>query len=355
MERGTYVEPYRSQKKSVFFKGDRTHHVITFTPSSAKAKDTLYIEVPKPKDLLIVPGTLLLSFDMDIVLDPAEPGAEVNTHPVNNLAANIISRYTVKIGSNIIYDLDHAHLYNTYKDLWETKALRKNSAFKGIQTNQLSKMRADVNSTISAAGDVTSVRDVYGKRYILPLDFELIESHQPVSPKQDISFELTINTKEYVLKYKKADTADFTMKNICLEYDSIRDDILSKEIDRALDVGVPYLFDHVQHYQCQEVKKSDTLVNIEVNGLDRKSMKGILVLFQDEFTAGERDSEKFPNPKIKTIKFSIDSLPNKLYSCGYKTENQWSEISKHFVREEYKRSHDISIDIFYYYTDKFAL
>ena len=195
MERGTYVEPYRSQKKSVFFKGDRTHHVITFTPSSAKAKDTLYIEVPKPKDLLIVPGTLLLSFDMDIVLDPAEPGAKVNTYPVNNLAANIISRCTVKIGSNIIYDLDHAHLYNTYKDLWETKALRKNSAFKGIQTNQLSKMRADVNSTISAAGDVTSVRDVYGKRYILPLDFELIESHQPVSPKQDISFELTINTK----------------------------------------------------------------------------------------------------------------------------------------------------------------
>ena len=145
------------------------------------------------------------------------------------------------------------------------------------------------------------------------------------------------------------------MKNICLEYDSIRDDILSKEIDRALDVGVPYLFDHVQHYQCQEVKKSDTLVNIEVNGLDRKSMKGILVLFQDEFTAGERDSEKFPNPKIRTIKFSIDSLPNKLYSCGYKTENQWSEISKHFVREEYKRSHDMNIDVFDYYTDKFAL
>ena len=204
MERGTYVEPYRSHKRSVFFKGDRTHHVITFTPSSAKAKDTLYIEVPKPKDLLIVPGTLALSFDMDIVLDPAEPGAEVNTYPVHNLAANIISRYTVKIGSNIIYDLDHAHLYNTYKDLWKTKAMRKNSAFSGIQTQLLSKIRADLSSTISAAGDTTAVRDVFGKRYIIPLDFELIESHQPISSKQDIAFELTINAKEYVLCYKKS-------------------------------------------------------------------------------------------------------------------------------------------------------
>ena len=38
MERGSYVSPYRSKKMSVYFKGERTRHVITHNPSTAVEK-----------------------------------------------------------------------------------------------------------------------------------------------------------------------------------------------------------------------------------------------------------------------------------------------------------------------------
>jgi len=275
MERGRYVAPHRSKKTSVAFKGERMHHVITHTPSSAKAGDTLYVPVSIKEGLVIVPGTLALTFDMEIVLDPSEPGDDVNTYVVENLAANIVSQYKIKIGTKEVYDLNHAHLYNTFKDLWLPKAVRKNSVFKGIQTLALRKIRTDLRSTLSTKStpDVVAVRDIFGKRYSLPLDCELIKDHQPISANQDISFELRINSKEYVMNYKNATTADFTLKNICLEYDTISENELPQEINMALNSAVPYLFDHVQYYKCEPVDNSDTLINTEVNGSDRKSLK----------------------------------------------------------------------------------
>jgi len=351
MERGRYVAPYRSKKTSVSFKGERMHHVVTYTPSSANAGDTLYVHVPRPEKLVIVPGTLALTFDMEVVLDPSTPGDDVNTYVVENLAANIVSQYKVKIGTETVYDLNHAHLYNTFKDLWLSRATRKNSVFKGIQTLTLRKIRTDLQSTMSAKStpDVVTVRDIFGKRYSLPLDCELIKDHQPISANQDILFELTINNKEYVINYKNATTADFTLKNIRLEYDTIFENELTQKIDKALDSGVSYLFDHAHHYKCEPVNNSDTLVNVEVSGFHRKSLKGILLLFQDDFKAGERDSEKFANPKISSIKLTIDSVPNKLYSGGYKEENQWHEICKYFASEDYKISNEMWINVFDYY------
>jgi len=79
--------------------------------------------------VLLIPGTLALTLDLDIVLDPAEPRSSVNTYPVNYLAANIISKIVIKANSK---KMDYAHLYNTYRDLWLTEEKRNNSVFEGI-------------------------------------------------------------------------------------------------------------------------------------------------------------------------------------------------------------------------------
>ena len=110
MERGNYLAPYRNRKTCVYFKGETTSYVTNFSPSNAKPGDILYIDFPSVKDELIVPGTFCLTFDLEIALDPREPGADVKNYPVNNLAASIISDIRVKIGSQNISELNYAYL-----------------------------------------------------------------------------------------------------------------------------------------------------------------------------------------------------------------------------------------------------
>jgi hypothetical protein len=259
MERGDYMNTYRSKKISTKFKGEKTFQQITHSPSTAKPGECLSVKMPRIKDLPVVPGTIAISFDMDIVLDPAEPGTAVNTYPVNNLAANLFSRIVVKVGSKAIYELNNAHLYNTYKDLWLSEKQRANSIFRGIQDEELRKLRSDLKTTLSLSKNSnTKLKNIFGKRYTVPLNFELVSDHTPLYTwgiDDDIVFDLTINSKEYVLKYSKADTANFTLNNICLEYVTLRNDELKNDIVRELDVGCPFLFDDVHHYVCRKIDK----------------------------------------------------------------------------------------------------
>ena len=197
------------------------------------------------------------------------------------------------------------------------------------------------------------------KRYRLPINFEMITDHMPISGAlldSNLTFELTINSKNNVLIYASEVTSNFEMKNICLEFETVRDPVLYRDIDRELIGGTQFLYDHIHHYKREEIKKDVAFVNVEIQGLDRKSLKGILMLFEDEFTAGERDSEMFMNPTIKNIKYTIDGLPNKHYSSGYKEWDQWKEISKHFMPEEFKLHQLCNMDLpTYYSAHKFAL
>src|SRR5271155_2566972 len=200
MERGKYLAPYRCLKTSVKFKGEATKYRTTFNPETAKPNDVLYINFPSVKDELIIPNTFGLSFDLEIVLDPSEPGTEVKTYPINNLAANIISDFKVRIGSEYIYSLNNAYLYNTYKDLWLTKYERKNRAINGLQDINLRKLRSDLKTRFVPSLPYMQFQKVYGKRYLIPINFEMITDHMPISGRlfdSEITFELQIKCKKY--------------------------------------------------------------------------------------------------------------------------------------------------------------
>ena len=352
MEYGNYVGPYRSKKASVYFKGKRTQHVInTHTSTSRKPGETLIVQIPRGfKDELIVPGSVMISFDMEVSPD--------TLYLVNNLAASIISQYTVKIGTETIYDLNYAYLYNAYKDMWLSKDTRKNSIFKGIQSTSLRNRRTNLTSDVTLDVDDEVARDIFKNRYIIPLDFDVISNHMPLSEHLQIIFELKINTKEYVLNYlpEKHSSADFIMNNICLEFETVKDENLLREITRGLTGGVSYLFDHVHHYKKYELKKKDDLINVDISGISRRSLKGILLIFEDDFEHGQRNADRFVNPRIKKIELTIDGNSNALYNKGYKEENQWSEICRHFMPEDSKQSDNTYINLKSYYgNDKFAL
>ena len=65
-------------------------------------------------------------------------------------------------------------------------------------------------------------------------------------------------------------------------------------------------------------KGTDTRINIKVNQ-ERRSMKGILLLFVEPYVAGTRDSEKYIFPDLKKISVTINGSPNMLYNNGIET------------------------------------
>ena len=60
-------------------------------------------------------------------------------------------------------------------------------------------------------------------------------------------------------------------------------------------------------------RATDTKINITVN-TQRRSLKGLLLLLTEPYTAGTRDSEKYIFPDIKKISITINGSPNMLYN-----------------------------------------
>ena len=54
---------------------------------------------------------------------------------------------------------------------------------------------------------------------------------------------------------------------------------------------------------------------IKVNA-QRRSLKAILLLFTEPYTAGTRDSEKFVFPDLTKVKVTINGSPSMLYNEG---------------------------------------
>ena len=84
----------------------------------------------------------------------------------------------------------------------------------------------------------------------------------------------------------------------------------------------------IQHSQIP-VNKSDTKWNWSLNDTC-KSLKGILVLFEEE-KPYVRDTSKFYNPKIEKVSVTIEGKPNQLYSQGMRSFEQYDEARKYFA------------------------
>ena len=79
------------------------------------------------------------------------------------------------------------------------------------------------------------------------------------------------------------------------------------------------MYEHVTHHKTISIAKgSDTIINGSIN-VPRRSIKGLLLLFYEPYTAGTRDSEKSFNPDIDEVKVVVNGIPNMLFSLGIKT------------------------------------
>ena len=61
-----------------------------------------------------------------------------------------------------------------------------------------------------------------------------------------------------------------------------------------------------------------------------KSLKGILVLFEEEKIFA-RDTSKFYSPKIQKVSVIVAGKPNQLYAQGMRSFEQYDEVCKYFA------------------------
>ena len=90
------------------------------------------------------------------------------------------------------------------------------------------------------------------------------------------------------------------------------------------------------------------MINEHVN-VTRRSMTGLLFLFTASPVGGTRDSEKFVNPDITSVKIDIDGVPNMLYSRGMIPADLYKSILQRFTGDTSVKEKD------FYTNDKFAL
>ena len=68
-----------------------------------------------------------------------------------------------------------------------------------------------------------------------------------------------------------------------------------------------------------------------------KSLKGILVLFEEE-KPFVRNTSKFYNPKIRKVSVIVEGKPNQLYTQGMRSFEQYDEICKYFAEGKQRDS-----------------
>ena len=97
------------------------------------------------------------------------------------------------------------------------------------------------------------------------------------------------------------------------------------------------LYDRILRHRKIIVNKSDTVWNWAFN-TPCKSLKGILVLFEEEkpYTL---NTSKFYNPKIQKVSVIVEGKPNQLYAQGVRSFEQYDEICKYFA-ERKQRDND---------------
>ena len=122
--------------------------------------------------------------------------------------------------------------------------------------------------------------------------------------------------------------AKYKITDISLEYEIVTQPDLMRSIKDEYQ-SMALLYDRIFRHRQMSVNKSNTMWNWSFN-TPCKSLKGILVLFEEE-RSYVQDMSKFYNPKIQKVSVTVEGKPNQLYAQGMRSFEQYDEICKYFA------------------------
>ena len=345
------LSPRRSKKALNAMKAPYSVKRITFNPSEANPGEKLEVRVPKlNKNEVLVPGSLALRFDIDL------SGGHANNHLVQNVSRALVSQQVVKFGGTPLDNIVDFDVYKIFTDLFLPEETRGNMVAEGVQSKNLSQIRSGAGDKQTTGVDAENkLEKVYGKKYRINLDHQILTDHGVFYPQAlytDLVFELTLAPSEKVVLGPDKTKLKYKLTNIQLEYEMIRSEQLANEATSIYESGKEFAYDHVSRNTVVRVNSPTELVNIKVNS-QRRSLKGILLLFVEPYTAGARDSEKYGFPDLEKVHVTINGSPNMVYNNGIESEDAWRQASRFFMKQKQKPQH-MTLQK-YYAEDKFGL
>ena len=341
------INPNRVPKEPFGLKAESSLNRITFNPSSANPGEKITVNIPLLTDnVVIVPGSVYLSFTLKV-------GGHTNNTLVNNVGRNLVEQLKVSFGGETLQTTERYDLFQTYHDLFLDD--RDDRLRQGICSSNMRKLRTPAGDRVESNSKEVGLAAIHNTKYIIPLDHPVLSDHGGLYPKaltQPLIFEITLPKVDQIVNHDKNEKdkapPTFKLTNIELEYRCIVSDSLSHEATSTYQVGKGFYYENVLHHKKITISKpNDSIINEHVN-LPRRSMTGILLLFEDDYKEGERDSEKFVNPDIKSVNVNIDGMPNRLYSKGMVPTDFWESIKRRMGGAGKLKEED-------FYADKFGL
>ena len=304
MEYGKRLNPERSLRTPKGIKGTRQKVIVTHNPSEIDQAQELLVRFPNlGSDDGIIPGTVNLSFNIELTST-----IDANRTLVRNIGRAIIKKLAVKFEENEIMSVDDYDVLACYRDLWKTKSEKRNAIHQGIICTDgcmENCIKLKINAGDKNASNVQdkAIADAYGNKFIIPLDFEMLDSAAPyyqAGLRNRLCYELTFNDYNRVTKSgvssPKVPDAKYKITDISLEYEIATQPNLTRSV-RSEYQHMALLYDRILRHRKIIVNKSNTVWNWAFN-TPCKSLKGILALFEEEGSY-TRDTSKF----YKTKKF----------------------------------------------------
>ena len=341
------INPNRVPREPFGLKSESSLNRITFNPSSANPGEKISVNIPKLSDnVVIVPGSVHLLFDLIV-------GGHVNNTLVNNVGRNLVEQLKVSFGGEKLQETHRYDLFQTYHDLFLDD--REDRLKQGISSENMRKLRTNAGDKVTSDPKEVFLASIHNTKYRVPLDHPVLSDHGALYPRalpHPLIFEITLPKVDEIINHDKKEKEKtpptYKLTNIELEYSIISSEDLSREATSSYQVGKGFYYENVLLYKRFTISKpNDSVINEHIN-LSRRSMTGVLCLFEKDYDEGKRDSEKFVNPDIKSININIDGMPNRLFSKGMVPSDFWDAIKRRMGGAGKVKEED-------FYADKFAL
>ena len=197
MEYGKRLNPECSLRTPKGIKGTRQKVIVTHNPSEIDKAQELLVRFPNlGSDDVIIWGTANLSFNIELT-----SGVDQNRTLVSNIGRAIVKKLAVKFEGNEIMSVDNFNVLACYRDLWKTKSEKRNAICQGIISTDgcmenCIKLRINAGNKDARNAQDKAIADAYGNKFIIPLDFEMLDSAAPYYQAElgnRLCYELTFN------------------------------------------------------------------------------------------------------------------------------------------------------------------
>lgn len=324
------LDPNRVPRTPFSLKARPSLKRITLTLPPTGPGQTLSLSIPKlDPNTVIKPHSTFLRFDLTVA-------GHANNAVVDNVGRALVERVRITCGGELIQDTSNWGVFMCYHDLFLSSHEREKRLAQGISSHVVRKLRMNAGDKVSSGNEV-ALAAAHGSKHVIPLEHPILDGHGAFYPhgiKQPLIFEITLSPAlNIVTSSDMSKGINYQISNIELQYECIRNETLARIARDNYEMGKSFLYEYVIQHSMSTFADKDTDLITHTLNVPRKSMTGVLILFRADQVPGAVKSEKFDDPKIKSVVIDVDGKPNEFYQQGMVPCDFWQSMNKRMGKE----------------------